>query len=479
MGKKNHKLEPAPIIRFEDVMTMDNILKSYKHVRRGKKMRTKTIFYHMNHMTHLKNLYKSIEDKTYKIGELSRFTVFEPKQREVIANRFEDKIVQDVISKHVLKPLLSPKLIYDNYASQPKKGTHKALHRLERYTMIYAKSVDWDNRGWVLIGDIKKFFYMIDHGICKDLVKGLPIDEPLAKLLRDQIDTCTPDINPYTDEAGKGLCIGFQTSQWLAVYYLNKLDHLIKEKLHIKCYGRYMDDFYLIHENREYLEYCYRVISDFIKNVMHMEMNKKSHIHPFSQGICFLGYHVTYNPGTHQVETVIRRKSINKMLKRTKKQVNLVHQGKITSDQADASLQSWNAYACHGDCEKAKNAYAKAKEMVHDRDGIVDEYRRYFNDWTNVDSKGFFRLKVRDDVILRDIDGFAILKHKKKSKREKWAEARREEVLDNPEKYAQANLMTLLDPDLYIHKARKKKTRERIASKRTIRCAMLMDVEPP
>ncbi len=33
------------------------------------------------------------------------------------------------------------------------------------------------------------------------------------------------------------------TSQILAVYYLNDLDHFIKEKLRIKSYVRYMDDF--------------------------------------------------------------------------------------------------------------------------------------------------------------------------------------------------------------------------------------------
>lgn len=30
----------------------------------------------------------------------------------------------------------------------------------------------------------------------------------------------------------------------------------IKKQLHIKYYGRYMDDFYLMYENREYLKYC-------------------------------------------------------------------------------------------------------------------------------------------------------------------------------------------------------------------------------
>lgn len=42
--------------------------------------------------------------------------------------------------------------------------------------------------------------------------------------------------------------IGNQSSQLLAVLCLSPLDHFIKEKLGIKYYGRYMDDFYLMDE---------------------------------------------------------------------------------------------------------------------------------------------------------------------------------------------------------------------------------------
>lgn len=33
------------------------------------------------------------------------------------------------------------------------------------------------------------------------------------------------------------------TSQFLSIYYLYKLDHLIVDDLHLKYYVRYMDDF--------------------------------------------------------------------------------------------------------------------------------------------------------------------------------------------------------------------------------------------
>lgn len=55
---------------------------------------------------------------------------------------------------------------------------------------------------------------------------------------------------------GKGLPIGNVVSQILAIFYLNDLDHFIKEKLHIKNYIRYQDDGILLSNDKEYLKYC-------------------------------------------------------------------------------------------------------------------------------------------------------------------------------------------------------------------------------
>ena len=49
------------------------------------------------------------------------------------------------------------------------------------------------------------------------------------------------------------LPLGNQTSQWFALYYLDSMDRLIKEKMRIKYYVRYMDDGVLVHESKEYL----------------------------------------------------------------------------------------------------------------------------------------------------------------------------------------------------------------------------------
>lgn len=447
--KYKHKMNKAArekaYICFDDVFSMDNLRISYKRVRRGKTMRRRTVWYHMGHIQRLWTLYGKLKNDTYTIGKLTQFKVYEPKEREVVANQFEDKIVQDVIAKQILGPLFSRVMIHDNYASQPGKGSHMALHRLQRFMLIHAKSVGWTDDGWVMMGDAKKFFYMIDHEIYWKMVEVLPIDNHLRRLIREQIDVCTKDINPYTDEEGKGLCIGFETSQWSAVYYLNKLDHLIKEELGIKCYGRYMDDFYLIHKDRKYLEYCFARIQQFMRDELKMELNKKSYIHPFKQGICFLGYHTYYDASTHTVHSEIRKKSINKMLKRAKKHCKMLSMGELDTETAYMSLQSWHAYAVHGNTLKAKNAYIFARDLIYpDIDEYTPAYRKLCDDWDNLDEDNFFRLRLAKDAKITDVDGFIMLMPHKKSKKDAVREDIASKIQENQERYIRKNLTAML-----------------------------------
>ena len=60
----------------------------------------------------------------------------------------------------------------------------------------------------------------------------------------------------------------------LAIFYLNDLDHFIKEKLHIKYYIRYQDDGILLEYNKEYLKYCLDEISKFFYNIDHGVLKK-------------------------------------------------------------------------------------------------------------------------------------------------------------------------------------------------------------
>lgn len=82
------------------------------------------------------------------------------------------------------------------------------------------------------------------------------------------------------------------TSQILAIFYLNDLDHFIKEKLKIKYYVRYQDDFCLFHQSKKYLRYCLEKIKSFL-NQEKLILNSKTRIYKESNSYFFLGRTIT------------------------------------------------------------------------------------------------------------------------------------------------------------------------------------------
>ena len=105
------------------------------------------------------------------------------------------------------------------------------------------------------------------------------------------------------------------------------MDHMIKERLGIKYYGRYMDDFYLIHEDRAYLQFCLEEIRRFLVP-LGLELNQKTAIFPLSQGIDFLGFR-TYLTDSGKVVRKVRRESKNRIRRKITKFRHLVDEGRL------------------------------------------------------------------------------------------------------------------------------------------------------
>ena len=70
---------------------------------------------------------------------------------------------------------------------------------------------------------------------------------------------------------------------------------IVKEKLRVRYYSRYMDDCVLIHQDREYLKECLAVMKEHIEKERNLEFNEKTQIMPISQGVDYLGFHFYLN----------------------------------------------------------------------------------------------------------------------------------------------------------------------------------------
>ena len=86
-----------------------------------------------------------------------------------------------------------------------------------------------------------------------------------------------------------GLGLGAMTAQFFAIYFLNNLDHYIKEKLKCKFFCRYMDDLINLSHDKEYLKNILKIISNKF-SFIGLKINPKSNIYNLKYGINFLEY---------------------------------------------------------------------------------------------------------------------------------------------------------------------------------------------
>lgn len=342
---------------FERVYDFGSLYAGFLKARRGKRGKESVAKFESNLLEALCLLSQMLEHKTYKMSDYFVFRVYEPKERVVMTNAFKDKVVQHALCDNILEPVFSHSFIDDNYASRRGKGTHYGLYRLEDYMRSYyfeRKARAEEQRreeglprrspqscgyadGWVLKCDVSKYFYSIPHDPLKKMIRK-NIRDPNVLWLTDMIIDSTES---------PGIPIGNQTSQWFAVMFLSGMDHFIKEKLGIRFYGRYMDDFYLIHEDKAYLQYCRAEIETFTA-ALGLSLNNKTNIFPLKNGIDFLGFH-TYLTESGKVIRKVRRTSKNNVKRRMKKQRKLLDMGKITLFQVEQSYQSWRGHALKGD----------------------------------------------------------------------------------------------------------------------------------
>ena len=217
------------------------------------------------------------------------------------------------------------------------KHTFTITNSTERFPKKYRFTLV--NRIQDKAADISKYFYSIRHDVLKSLIRKKITDPDVLWLVEMIIDST---------EGNVGIPIGNQSSQLFALLYLNNLDHFIKEKLGIKYYGRYMDDFFLIHEDKAYLQYCRAEIEKHVAAIG-LSLNNKTNIYPLRNGVDFLGFH-TYLTETGAVIRKVRRRSKNNMKRKLKKMRGLVERGKITTATVEQSYKSWRGHAEKGNC---------------------------------------------------------------------------------------------------------------------------------
>lgn len=323
---------------YERISNYESLYQAHKKARLGKQTTREVILYEMRLTENLERLRFHLENHTYRIRGYRKFLIFDPKKREIQALQYGDRIVQHSLCDNVLGPYLERHLIYDNSACRTGKGTHFALDRLTQFLRKYNRNYGSD--GYILKCDVRKYFNSIDHEVLKRKLRHTKLADDVKQLLEMIVDS-------YEYEEGKGLPMGNQTSQWFALYYLDSLDRLVKEKLGIRYYSRYMDDMILIHPNREYLKECLEEMRKHLSEELKLEFNEKTQIHAIRQGVDYLGFHF-YLTETGKVIRTLRQSGKKRLKRKLRHYRRAFADGKLELDAISRSVASFKGHLKHG-----------------------------------------------------------------------------------------------------------------------------------
>ena len=252
--------------------------KSLKKCCKNVRWKTSVTQYELNGLKNTAKVSAAIRSGKYKLLPYQEFEIYEPKLRHITATRIRDRQVQRSICDTVVYDSITRSFVADNSACQKGRGTQYAIDRLKEHIRRYYRKNGAE--GYYLKCDIHHFFESLDHNIIKAQLRKRITNEHYLNMLYDIIDSFPGE---------KGIGLGSQVSQLLALMYLDEMDHIIKEKLHIKYYIRYMDDFILVDHNREKLSYSLVELRKYL-DTLGLSLNKKTTLQKLSQGVIFLGW---------------------------------------------------------------------------------------------------------------------------------------------------------------------------------------------
>lgn len=300
--------------------------------RKNVRWKSSTQRYIANAPLNVYDTYVQLHNGTFKSDGFYEFDLYERgKARHIRSVSIHERVVQRCLCDFSLVPMMRRTFIYDNGASLTNKGYSFAVKRIDRHIRWHYRH--YGNSGYVLLFDFSSYFDSISHDLLEKIIRKEYSDERLIQLLMHFIKM-------FGDE---GLGLGSQISQVLALAAANQLDHYIKEDLGIHCYGRYMDDGYLVHQDKEYLKACLLKIQKKCEE-LGLKLNlKKTRITPVRRDFQWLKIMFRLTESGYIVKRVWH-KSVVRMRRKLKKLKRKMEAGILEMSDIRASYESWKSH---------------------------------------------------------------------------------------------------------------------------------------
>ena len=335
---------------------------------RGSSWKEEPQRFEINMLSELVKLKDEIDSRKYRTSACTEFTLSERgKIRHIHGGRIRDRIVRHSLCDNELEPKLKPYLIYNNGASQQGKGLAFARKMFERdlhnFWLKYRT-----NDGYIAFVDFSKFFDNVQHEKIREMLYP-KISEEAQWIVDEALHSFEVDVSYMTDEEfsrcmdvkfdsvkyyetipkeartgkkimKKSVNIGDQISQKIGIFFPTPIDNYAKIVRGCKWYGRYMDDIYIIHKDREFLK---SVISGIKKKAAEIGMfinDRKTRIVKLSQTFKFLQIKYSLSE-TGKVIKRINSANVTRCRRRWKAYKRLLFSGKMTFESVEQSCKSW------------------------------------------------------------------------------------------------------------------------------------------
>ncbi|MBW4493816.1 MAG: RNA-directed DNA polymerase [Oscillatoria princeps RMCB-10] len=328
---------------FPQIVDFANLLSAARKAQRGKRFRPNVLEFNYNLEGNLLQLQEELKSKAYSPGAYRTFDIYEPKRRLISAAPYRDRIVHHALC-NIIVPLIERSFISDSYANRVGFGTHSALRRFTEFAR---------SSKYILQCDVRKYFPSIDHNILKELLRRKIKCPETLWLLEKIIDNSNPqepviEYFPGDDllsplNRRRGLPIGNLTSQFFGNFYLNSLDHFVKEQLKTVKYIRFADDFALFSDSWEFLAGARITLESHLATLRLKIHPIKSQLFETRYGASFVGFRI--------LPDRIRVRQGN--LRRARRWLRQLREdwivGKIRLSELNRLVQSWFAHLQHGD----------------------------------------------------------------------------------------------------------------------------------
>lgn len=367
---------------INSVFTMQHYMVALKKCNSGVSWKSSVQKYNQHAVTEMSEALENIYNgKLPKLHNTKKIRIYERgKAREIIPITISDRMTQRIICDYSLLPVLRRTLIYDNGASLKNKGVNFARTRINHHLQQAIR--EYGTIFYAFLFDFKGFFKNILHKTCWNIL---------------DVNYCCPDMKNFNMEIiksyqyaeisrvcdtrvresllaqlknnqAKGICLGSQISQIMAVAVPNKLDHFIKDVCGIKHYIRYADDGIILSSDKHFLKDLYNKMKIICAELGLIFNEKKTKITKVSKGFVFLKIKYRVLPNGRILKTLTRA-GIVRMRRKLKKFRQLVDSGRMTLNDVYQSIQSWLSNS------KKAMSYHTRKSMLKLYNALFDGYR--------------------------------------------------------------------------------------------------------